>query len=109
MSDVVVNIRAEDNFSGVLGNFGSIVTGIESAIRLAADAFRIFGGFAMEGLEAIASYERMGASLQSLVASQLLMNGAAKDMASAMDVGAIAAEKLLGWIQEVAIKSPFTQ
>ena len=36
---VEVIIEAKDSFSGVLGNFGSIITGIESAIHLAADAF----------------------------------------------------------------------
>jgi tape measure domain-containing protein len=108
MSDVVVNIRAEDNFSGVLGNFGSIITGIESAIHLAGDAFRVFSGFAMEGLEAIGSYERLGSTLQTLVAGQMLSAGAADSMSEAMGSAALKAEQLLEWVQELAIKSPFT-
>ena len=39
MADVKINIIAEDNFTGVLGNFGSIMTGIESVVNLAKRAF----------------------------------------------------------------------
>ena len=39
MAEVVIDVRAEDNFSGVLGNFGSIITGIESALNLVGNAF----------------------------------------------------------------------
>ncbi|HEU4341008.1 MAG TPA: tape measure protein [Candidatus Binatia bacterium] len=107
-AEVEIVVNAKDNYSGVLGNFGNIITGISSLVNLAGQAFDAFSGFAMEGLEAIAGYERMGASLQSLVASQLLMNGAATDMASAMDVAGVKAESLLQWVQELAIQSPFT-
>lgn len=37
--EVVISVRAEDNFSSVLGNFGSIMTGIESVVNMAASAF----------------------------------------------------------------------
>jgi tape measure domain-containing protein len=106
---VVVDIVGKDNFSSTLGNFGNIITGISSAINLAGDALRAFGDFAMEGIEAIASYERIGLSFESLIASQLLMSGSAKDMAGAYAVASIQAEQLLKWSQELAINSPFTQ
>jgi tape measure domain-containing protein len=105
---VVVDIVGRDNFSGVLGNFGNVLTGLKSAIDLVGDGFRAFSGFALQGLDAIAGYERMEASLQSLTASQILQAGAAEDMAAAMAIAAPKAEELLGWIQELAIKSPFT-
>jgi tape measure domain-containing protein len=107
-AEVVIDIVGKDNFSSTLGNFGNIMTGIKSAIDLAGDAFRAFTGFASEGLDAIAGYERMSASLTSLSASQLLQAGAVDSMAEAMDLAAPKAEILLGWIQEIAIKSPFT-
>ena len=107
-TDVIINLRAEDNFSGALGNFGNIVTGIQSAVHLLGDAFRAFSGFAMEGLDAIASYERLEASLQSLVASQLLQSGAAENMADAMAQAGTEAEQLVQWNEELAIRSPFT-
>ncbi len=108
MSEVRIDVVAHDNFTGVLGNFGSILTGVTSAISLAGDALRAFGGFAMEGLDAIASYERLSASLTSLSASQILQAGAAESMTQAMTMAAPQAEELLKWIQELAIKSPFT-
>jgi len=107
--EVTIVVRAKDEFSGVLSNFGNIMTGIKSAIDLVGQGFQAFAGFAMQGLEAVASYERMSISLQSLTASQLMMNGAAKDMASAMQVAGIEAKGLLVWVQDLAIHSPFTQ
>ena len=106
--EVRIVVRADDQFSGVLGNFGSIITGIESAINLAGDALRFFGDMAMQGLDAIASYERMGASLETLVARELLMAGAAEDMTEALAMSSVQAEELLHWTQELAINSPFT-
>jgi tape measure domain-containing protein len=106
--EILISVRAEDNFSGVLGNFGNIMTGIKSAIDLAGDAFRTFTGFAMEGLDAIANYERLSISLQTLTASQLLMTNQADDMATAMDMASDTAQGLLVWVQELAINSPFS-
>lgn len=106
--EVVISVRAEDNFSGILGNFGNIMTGIKSAIDLAGDAFRLFGDFALEGLNAIASYERMAASFETLTAKELLAVGAAEDMNSALEMAGPLAEELLAWNQELAINSPFT-
>jgi hypothetical protein len=37
--EISIVVRAEDQFSNVLGNFGSIITGIESVINLATRAF----------------------------------------------------------------------
>ena len=108
MATVSIDVIAKDSFSGILGNFGNIISGIESALNLAGRAFSAFTGFAMEGLEAIASYERLEMSLQSLVASQLLQSGAAEDMTEAMAAAAIKAEELVAWNEELAIKSPFT-
>jgi tape measure domain-containing protein len=63
----------------------------------------------MEGLEAVASYERMGVSFEALAASQMLMSGAAEDMNEAYAMTAGIAEELLDWSQQLAINSPFTQ
>lgn len=38
-AEVSIIVKAEDQFSNVLGNFGSIITGIESAINLVSQAF----------------------------------------------------------------------
>jgi tape measure domain-containing protein len=105
---VVVDIVGKDNFSGTLGNFGNILTGLKSAIDLVGDGMRAFAGFAMEGLEAIGSYERLEASLTSLVASQMVQAGVAEDVASAMGTASIKAQELVKWNEELAINSPFT-
>lgn len=106
--EIIIVVKAKDEFSSTLGNFGNIMTGIKSAIDLAGDAFRAFAGFAMEGLDAIASYERMAASLETLVAKELLATGAAENMAAALRMSGEGAEELLEWNQQLAINSPFT-
>jgi methyl-accepting chemotaxis protein len=41
VAEITIDIVGKDSFSNVLGNFGSIITGIESAINLVGDAFRL--------------------------------------------------------------------
>jgi tape measure domain-containing protein len=106
--EISIVVRAEDQFSGVLGNFGSIITGIESAINLAGRAFSFFKDQALIGLDAIASYERLSLSLETLSAVQALQAGTAQTMTEALAQTSGEAEELLAWMQELAIKSPFT-
>lgn len=109
MADQVnIVVTATDNFSGVLGNFGNIMTGIKSALDLAGQGLREFGQLAMQGLDAVASYERLTLTLESLTAKELLATGQAKDMAEALRMSGSMAQELLNWMQQVAIKSPFT-
>lgn len=107
-AEVEVVFTATDNFTGVLGNFGSIVTGIESAIHLAGEAFGFFKDQALQGLDAIASWERLSATMETLSAKELLATGEFKNMTEALAAAGPKAEELLKWIQELAIKSPFT-
>jgi hypothetical protein len=88
MADVTVNITAQDNFSGVLGNFGSIITGIESAVRLAGDAFRGLVDFgsqfvdsAIEGQNAVAELEQV---LKATGGAAGLTSQELQDMASSL-------------------------
>lgn len=109
MSDeITIVVRAEDAFSSVLGNFGNIMTGIKSTIDLVSGAIQTFTGFAMEGLNSIAFYERLETSLTSLNAAQMVQNGMAENVSAAWDVASLKAQDLLGWMQELAIHSPFT-
>lgn len=107
-AEVEIAINARDNYSGVLGNFGNIITGINSLVNLAGQAFSFLGDAALEGLNAIATYERLGLALQTLSASQALQAGTAATMQEALKQTAGEAEALLSWMQELAIKSPFT-
>lgn len=93
---------------GNLGNMGNIVTGVKAAFDLAGDAIRLFTGYAEEGLNAISTYERLSLSLETLSASQAIISGEANNMAEALKMTAGEAQDLLNWMQELAIKSPFT-
>lgn len=109
MAEVVIDVVGKSSGGlDVLGNLGSVITGIESAFNLASQAAHAFAGLAMEGLDAIAGYERLEASLTTLVASQMLQNGAATDMAAALKVASVEAEGLVKWNEQLAINSPFT-
>jgi len=108
MANVIINITVEDNYSSRLGNFGNIMTGLKSVIDLAADAFRAFSGFALEGLDAIAQYERLTATLETLSARELMNADSSLSMAEALKISGDRAQELLDWMQELAIKSPFT-
>ena len=108
MADVKVNIIAEDNFSSTLGNFGNIMTGIKSVIDMVGDTFRLFKDYALEGLDAIASYERLTATLETLSARELMNADSSLSMAEALAQSSEKATELLDWMQQLAIKSPFT-
>ena len=91
-----------------LGNMAQIAGGI-----LGADLFRnIANGIFDMGRQALDQYawfERLGMSLQSLSAREILNAGGASDLAGAMKQASGTSQELLGWIQQLAIKSPFTQ
>lgn len=67
--EVTISVRAEDNFSGVLGDFGSIMTGIESVVNLAAQAFSfakdIIGDFVNSASESEQAVARLDGVLRA--------------------------------------------
>lgn len=87
---------------------GQIFAGVFGA-NLAASAISGFKNLAAEGLQAYTSYERLGMSLQSLTAKELMNAGAAKTMTQAYALAGPKAKELLDWTQKLAIQSPFTQ
>ena len=87
----------KDVFGGMLSS--SLVTQLGAQIQsLGQDAIASF-----------ADYERLGLSLQSLVAREQLAAGGAKTMAEALQQSGGMAKELQGWVQKLAIESPFTQ
>ncbi len=73
---------------------------------------KIGRGFVDMGRQAVGSYadfELAGMSLQTLVAQELTATGAARDMSQALGMAGEQARGLQDWIQQLAIKSPFTQ
>lgn len=90
-----------------LGTVGQVALGtvLGSAVKKAGEEILGLGG---QALDAYSGFERMGMSMQQLVAKEQLNTGAATDMASALGMSADAAQGLLKWNQKLAIDSPFT-
>ena len=62
-----------------------------------------------QALDSYASFKRLGMSLTSLVAKEMVNAGQAGSLADAMGQAGGKAEDLQGWITKLAIQSPFTQ
>lgn len=88
MADVVINVTAEDNFSGVLGSFGNIITGIESAINLVGQAFDAAAGlitpFLNSAIDSENAIAELNAVLQATGGAAGLSSQELQDMASAL-------------------------
>ncbi|GEM_PF-3215080 len=98
------------NASNALGKFStaaSVAIGTLSA-QLIGYATKSLVGLGREALDAYASYERLGMSLQSLIAREALASGRAKDMASALQMVGPEARQTLQWLERLAVESPFT-
>lgn len=76
-----------------------------NAMSQATNAVLGLGG---EAVTSYANFERLGMSVQSLTAREMLNSGAAHTMAEALKQAGPAAQATLGWIQKLAIQSPFT-
>lgn len=67
--DITIVVNAEDNFSGVLGNFGSIMTGIESAVNLAGQAFEFAKDVIGDFVNSASDSEIAVTKLEAVIAS----------------------------------------
>lgn len=112
---ISIVVDGQDNASAPLGKVGAALGGlgnIAGGILSAAIIQNIFSGISNLGkaaLTAYADYERLGMSLQSLAAREMVNAGMASSLGEAMGAAGLEAQKLQGWIQELAIKSPFQQ
>lgn len=64
---------------------------------------------AQGALQSYAAYERLGQSINALTAKQALLNGSATTMTQALAQTKTQSKELLGWIEKLAIQSPFRQ
>lgn len=115
--NVEVYVRGHDEASGVLRGVGGALGFLGNA---ASTALGFVGGtlinnaisglqtLTSEAVQATAAYEQMGLSLHSLAAKEALASGEARNMEQALRMTADAGEELLSWVQELAIKSPFS-
>lgn len=113
--NISITVTGHDKASGplgsvknALGGLGSIVGGILTAGGLVAIGQQIMQ-LGKDALDSYANFERLGMSLQSLVARELVNTGQAENMAGALEMSSGRAQELLGWVQKLAIQSPFTQ
>lgn len=93
---------------GSLRRIGEIAAGIgvAKAIGGMINSMRSLGA---EAVTAYANYERLGMALESMVAREMVSTGQAGSMAEALGQSGERAQELLGWIEQLAIKSPFDQ
>ncbi len=110
---ISIVVDGQDKASGplnsvgrALGNMGNIAGGIIGANILMGivNGIQEIGAAA---LKSYANYERLGMALQTLTAREIAQRSG-KDMADVMGQAGDKAQELLGWIQKLAIQSPFT-
>lgn len=65
--EVTIVVRADDQFSNVLGNFGSIITGIESAVNLVGAAFDAAVGFIQPFIDSASESEQAVARMEGVL------------------------------------------
>lgn len=99
---------ASGTINRALGNMGQITGGILGA-QVITGAINGLKSLTAEALDSYAAYERLGLSLQSMAAKEMVATGQASDLAAAMGPAAEKAKELQSWVQKLAIESPFTQ
>lgn len=98
--------RGVESTLGKLGSgdvFGGMV-----ASQLFMEMGRALASLAQEGVQTYADFERLGSTMQSLTARELISSGEARNMGTALAMSAVPAKELLNWVQQLAIHSPFT-
>ncbi len=85
-----------------------IGVGAAAAGLTAAAGFGVLK-MAQGALQSYAAYERLGQSINALTAKQALLSGSATTMTQALAQTKTQSKELLGWIEKLAIESPFRQ
>ena len=93
--------RSTDSFIKTLAGMGIVAGGL-AALRALSDLGR-------EAVQAVAAHEQLAMSMTSLVAKEMRAADETLSMTDAMGMASERAEELLSWIQQLAIKSPFSQ
>ena len=101
-------IRNMDRASGTTDRFSKTLKGI-GLVAAGVAVAKAFSGIVREAVGATAAYEQLQMSMTSLVAKEIRNADQTLSMTDAMGKASARAEDLLQWIQELAIKSPFSQ
>ena len=107
-SKVEIDIIAHDKTSGAIssitGTMAKLSTVLLGVATAGAAAFLALG---KQALDATAEYERLTLTMETLVARELKAADSTLNMADALGQATPRAQELLGWIQKLAIQSPF--
>jgi tape measure domain-containing protein len=76
---------------------------------LALGGIRALSGLAQDAMGAFQAHEQLSMSMSSLVAKELRAADSTLTMEAALEKASERSEELLGWIQDLAIASPFDQ
>jgi len=98
--------RGLDNLAKQGSRVGDVFKGVFGA-QLLQSGINAFRNLAKEAVGVYSSYESLSLSLTQLSAKEMLVSGEADSMAEAMNRSGGAAEQLLGWVEELAMISPF--
>jgi len=113
----------EQSASKIQGAFKGLEAGMANAMRSVGSGMAMGAGMGLfnmlsslpgafaaasgAAMQSYAQYERLGMSLNSLAAKEALQTGQANSMAQAMSQTAGKAKELQGWVEKLAIESPF--
>lgn len=106
----------ESGLSAAQGTTQRFLSGWQAAFSAAAgfiirDVIMAIGrsivNLGKQAMEATAEWERMGLSMQSLVARELRAADSTLTMSDALEKAGVRTQELLGWVQKLAIQSPF--
>lgn len=90
-----------------VGSFaGTTLSGaFQSAV---STGFGLLVDLGKAALDAVGSHEKLTLAIETLTARELINSGQAGSMGEAMQQASGRSQELLGWIEELAVKSPFT-
>jgi tape measure domain-containing protein len=102
--DIIANDKASGVTSGITGSLGKLGAALAAIATAGAVAFLALG---KQALDATAEYEKLTLTMETLVARELKAADSTLTMADALGQATPRAQELLGWIQKLAIQSPF--
>lgn len=93
-------VQGIKNAMGIIGNAAGAALGVFSGM-LMTQAVNALGNLASAGIQAVGEFERMSATLETLVKRDLARAG------ESMDLVGEKTQQLLSWVQQLAKESPF--
>ena len=102
--DIIANDKASGVTSGITSSLGKLGAALAAIATAGAVAFIALG---KQALDATAEYEKLTLTMETLVARELKAADSTLTMADALGQATPRAQELLGWIEKLAIQSPF--